>query len=350
MQEQGRSSPPRAERGLVRAAGWIVPGPVRAEWRERWTTLLASAWVLFERGELRRRDLIACARSCAADAWGRSRYSPRSPRFVLATAATALLVLGILTHGFAATRRLFEPLPVKETNRLVSIRYTGSINQPAGVPPRLLPVWAANSPSLEAIAGFWHRPYAANASVTPNFFALLGTNAIGGRLFRAGDRDVAVVSRPAWRAAVGKEAPALGTRIRLQGRSYTLVGFLPDSFWAISPRIAVWTPLVLQPQPDPGVPPLIGAIGRLKTGSRSTQQMEALRTELFDSAKAAHQFLPRRPEVVHSPACPGRCSSYTCSASRLRSEWPSFLSPGNRGSGCITVRVTAGFCLRRPSY
>ena len=269
---------------------------------ERHIERLRSAWILFRRGELGRKKLVGAFWACLSEPWGRSAWAPRSPRLVLVAATMALAVIGILSHGFSATRALFRPLPVPDTARLVAIRYTGSVGQPAGVPPRLLPGWRENAKLLSGLAAYWHRPYAPSASVTPNFFSVLGTHAALGRLFQPEDRGVAVLSDTYWRTSFDADPEILGRRVTVDDNAYTVVGVLPKGLWAISPRILVWTPLQLGPRPDPGVPVLIPVIGKLKPGVSP----EALRTDLFNASRSAHQFVPRRPEVVAFTGAPGR--------------------------------------------
>ena len=69
----------------------------------------------------------------------------RSPGFLLVAALAALALIGIPTQGFRGTRSLFEPLPIADPGALVALRYTGSVGQPSGVPPRLLPLWATKA-------------------------------------------------------------------------------------------------------------------------------------------------------------------------------------------------------------
>jgi hypothetical protein len=280
----------------------IVPRHTRSAWRSKWLALLASARVLYERGEVNRKEWWAIGRGCLTDAFVGSRYSFRFPRFILVSALAALALIGFASHGFRVSRHLFDPLPVADPDRLVAIRYTGSAGQPAGVPPRLLPVWRANSSLLTSIAAYWHRPYSPIAHVTTNFFALLGTHPARGRLLQPEDRDSAVVSPSAWREASAGAVPELGSRIAVAGKTYTVAGLLPDSFWAISPRIAVWVPLDLEPQPEPGLPVLIGALGRMKPGA----SMSAVRGDLLHAAQSGRQRLPRAPEVIAFTGVPGR--------------------------------------------
>jgi len=307
MPEGSRSCPPIVYRGLLRAASWLVPARVRAAWHAKWHSVLSNAWILTERGELERSVLVRCGRDCLSEVlygWiskEELRREARSPRVVLAAGLLMLAVLALFSHGFAGTRALFLPLPVQDPDRLVWIRYTGTAGQMSGVPPRVLPAWRAHSSLVTGIASYWHKPYASHARVTTNFFSLLGTKAVQGRLFEPDERDVAVLTGAAGRGMFAPGTPVLGRQIKVEGRAYQVIGVLPDSFWAISPRVGIWIPLHLEPQVDPGTPVLVKAVGRLKPGA----QMENVRTDLLQAAKAGNQFLPRRPEIVPFTAVTG---------------------------------------------
>lgn len=314
MPEESRMRPPVAYRSLLRAASWLVPRRVRAAWHAKWESVLSNAWILIRRGELEQRVLVQCGRDCLCDVlygWiskEELRSEVRSPRLVLVTGLLMLGVLALFSRGFVGTRALFQPLPVQDPDQLVWIRYTGTAGQLSGVPPWVLPAWRANSSLVSGIASYWRRPYDPHARVTTNFFSLLGTKAALGRLFEPEERDVAVLTAAARRGMFGANAPVLGRQIKVEGRAYQVIGVLPDSFWAISQRVGIWIPMHLEPQVDPGVPFLVKTIGRLKPGAQSEQ----VRTDLFQAARAANQFLPRRPEVLQFTAVTGP-------------QWPGYL-------------------------
>jgi hypothetical protein len=307
MPNDRRLGPPFVFRCLLMAAGWVVPSGLRSAWRARWHSILKSAWILFERGELTLQKLAACGGGCLRDAsYARKsreqwRHLVRSPRFLLAAAAILLAVIGVSSHGFRGTRALLRAFPIEDPDRLVAIRYSGAVGQPYGVPPGLIPLWRAQSSLLTDIAGYWHRPYVDHARVTTNFFGLLGVKPAYGRLFQAGDRNSAILSDGAWRTRFGADPRLLGSSITIEGARYTVIGILPEPFWAISPRIGVWTPLELEPEPDPALPFLIGAIGRLKPGA----SWNALRADLFRVAKTRYPRVPRQPETW-AAVLPGR--------------------------------------------
>ena len=307
--------PPLACRALIRAASWIVPARLRAEWRARWDASLWNWWLLFERGELTGRDRAELMRY----SWGsfrdafwlrispeQLRHSYRSALFVLVSAALALAALAAGTRGFSETRALFEPLPLDEPGNLVAIKYTGAANQPFGVPPRLVPLWREKSRLLSGLAGFVHPQYTWQAWVTPDFFSVMGVDPAVGRLFQPGDRDVAVLSAAAAKGRFGRARGAVGQTIDLDGRPHVIIGVLPPRFWAISRSIDVFTLLDLEPQPGPGVPFLVGAVGRLR--NRATP--DAVRNELFGIASQAHQFLPRPPQVTSFDSVPSGPGGY----------------------------------------
>ncbi|HUI77281.1 MAG TPA: ABC transporter permease [Bryobacteraceae bacterium] len=296
-------------RFLIRAASWIVPARARAVWRQKWDSMLDNAWILLERGELDRTGrewLASCCWAGFHDALRTRLPLFRSPGFLLTAALVALGVLGVVTQGYRGTRALFERLPIEDPGSLVALRYTGSVGQPAGVPPRLIPIWAAKATLISGIAGFLRRPYSPHGRVTPNFFALLGARPAQGRLFQPADRDTAVVSDWTWRNTFHADPRILGRRITVDSQDYTVVGVLPDTFWAISPQIGVWTPFHLEPKPDPDLPFLVGAIVRLKPGTT----WPALRGDLFRTARSANQLIPRAPETWWAPLPSSQLPSY----------------------------------------
>ena len=301
--------PPLVCRMLVRAASWITPPHARAAWRARWDANLWNWWILFERGELTGRDRAELARyswGSFVDAfWLRVsrehlQHWARGGGFVLIAAGAALFALAALTGGFRGTRALFERLPLEDPGSLVSIKYTGLINEPFGVPPSFVPLWRSQSKLLSGVAGFVHPRYGPHAEVTPNFFALMGVRPAAGRLFAPGDGDVAVLSGLEWKRRFGRDPKAIGRTVDIEGRRYEVVGVLPDAFWAISQSIVVFTPLKLDLQPGAGLPFLIGAVGRLKPHATA----DAVRQELYDVARAVFPLLPRPPQVISFDSVP----------------------------------------------
>lgn len=303
--------PPLAGRLLIRLASWLLPRRARPEWLAKWNSGLRNWWILVERGELTRDAESEVVRHC----WGafkdafwlrysreHVRHRLRGPGFVLASAALILMFAAVFTRGFSATRGLFKPLPLRDPGSLIALRFTGSVDQPAGVPPQLVPAWRAQSKHLLDLAGYRFLRSSNRALVTTNFFSLMGTRAALGRTFEPGDTKVAVLSGATWRTKYDADPAIIGRTIPVDGQPYTVVGVLQDDFWAIARNIAIWTPLILEPQPEPGTPFLIGAVGRLKSGASEAE----LRPELVRIARTVNFNLPRPPQVVPFEAVPSR--------------------------------------------
>ena len=216
---------------------------------------------------------------------------------MLSAAAAALLLLAAITHGFGNTRALFKPLPVEDPGSLVDIRYSGALNEPFGIPPRIAPLWNSKSRLLSGLAGFVHHENDPGAQVTWNFFSLMGVKPALGRLFGPDDTDAAILGAGAWRSSYGGDPRVIGRTVKFEGGQYRIVGVLPEGFWALTPSVDIWLPLRLDP-PGPEAPPLIGAVARLKPGVST----DAVRAELF--SLRGDYFLPRAPQVRRFSAIP----------------------------------------------
>lgn len=133
MPGEHRSEPPVVCRWLLRLASLMVPLEERAVWHRSRNVALHSLWVLARRGELPGSDFAFLAWWCgdaATDALVTRcrgfdlRQWVRAPSFLLAAAATALVLLAASTHGFAVTRLMVDSLgharSVAEQDRLVA--------------------------------------------------------------------------------------------------------------------------------------------------------------------------------------------------------------------------------------
>ncbi len=83
-------------------------------------------------------------------------------------------------------------------------------------------------------------------AVSQNMFPLLGSGPIRGRSFTSDDfsasaSDVAVIGYRFWRDAYGRDTSILGNKLQLGDRPRTVVGVMPEGFWA---GADVFVPLV----------------------------------------------------------------------------------------------------------
>jgi putative ABC transport system permease protein len=88
--------------------------------------------------------------------------------------------------------------------------------------------------------------------VSANFFDVLRAKPAMGRAFfpeedQAGREQVAIVSHGFWERRYGSDPELLGQAIQLDGRSYTVVGIMPQQFDYPVP-MELWIPLALTPE------------------------------------------------------------------------------------------------------
>ena len=179
---------------------------------------------------------------------------------------------------------ILEPLPFARPETLVDLRYIDtSTGNYGGINPADFLDWSRSTRTLEELAAYRSDDYrltggdrperAQGASVTPNFFRLIGAHAALGRLFddedrKAGKPPVTVLSHGLWRERFSADPSILGRSVELDGRAHVVVGVLPESFqFTLLGRANVWTPLVFTPEDASDRRPrsIIG-LGRLRDG------------------------------------------------------------------------------------
>jgi putative ABC transport system permease protein len=121
--------------------------------------------------------------------------------------------------------------------------------------------------------------------VTPNYFAVLGARPLLGRTLspaidRPGATPAAVLSYGLWQREFGSSRDVVGRYLTLNGRSYAVVGVMPDSFTGLGVRdLWVSTRLVVPELADSSSPDLVLSrgtnyllpVGRLRPGVTLSQ-------------------------------------------------------------------------------
>ena len=173
----------------------------------------------------------------------------KSPAFAATAIVTLALATGATTAIFSVVNGvLLKPLPFESPERLVKINGRMWAEDRAGAPePMGAPLRApeflayASSTSLEGLAGYevttalmhgqsgMERLNAVRVDL--GLFVLLGTRPVLGRVFRPDDAlDVAVISARLWEERFGRDPALPGRAITLDGRSFTIVGVMPERF------------------------------------------------------------------------------------------------------------------------
>jgi len=90
------------------------------------------------------------------------------------------------------------------------------------------------------------------AAVSANYFSVLAVRPQLGRTFMPGDdqpgRDhVVILSHGIWERELGSDPSVIGSTVRLNRETYTVIGVMPASFRLMGFVPQMWTPLVLSP-------------------------------------------------------------------------------------------------------
>jgi putative ABC transport system permease protein len=153
-----------------------------------------------------------------------------------------------------------------------------------------------------------------SAAVSPSIFELLGRRAEVGRLFAPGEdqpakNGVAVLSDGLWRRLFNGDPHVLGSALRLDDRSYTVVGIAPPDFRLPDSPSELWVPYT--PDPADLAPSKRGyhfltLIARLKPGVAAEQaevQMRVITKRIaeanpeYDAGFSAY-VVPLREQVI----------------------------------------------------
>jgi len=189
------------------------------------------------------------------------RQMRKTPGFAAAVIATLGLTVGLSTTVFSVLDAVFiRPLPYRDADRIFSLRTYSpqGYTQPASYPEFV--DWRREMKSFSALAGYNSfrgvnaelptgavslRAVAASA----NFFDVFGVKPAIGRVFQPGEEDpgrnnVAVLSDEVWRSVFDGKMDAVGSKVKLDGRWYTIVGVMPPGFrFPISRTDAIYFPL-----------------------------------------------------------------------------------------------------------
>jgi putative ABC transport system permease protein len=191
------------------------------------------------------------------------RYALRAlrtnPGFTLVAVLTLALGIGANTTIFSVVNGvLLRPLPYRAPERLVQVFESRSGARGTVSPPDYVD-WREQSDVFDGLAtlntsssfalssGTGPAEQINAASVTPNFFSMLGVRPALGRDFVpaegvAGQAQVALLGYGLWRRRFGGDAAILGSAVQLDGQSYQVVGVMPAG--QEYPREAeIWVPL-----------------------------------------------------------------------------------------------------------
>ena len=236
-----------------------------------------------------------------------ARMLRKSPGFTAVAVLTLALGIGANTAIFSVVNGvLLRSMPYKDPAGL-AIVWNDYGNQgqslPAVSPPdfndyrersRLIEfAGASGTPGgtlmLDDPGGGGNRPQQFDmATVTPNFFSLLGVTPALGRNFTPEEAAlngprVVILSNRIWRSTFHSDSELIGRTIQLNGLPSTVVGILPQSFRLLLPPEAfllkdadLWVPQQLNYAAFPRNLTFLSVFGRLKPGVTMAQAQDEM--------------------------------------------------------------------------
>jgi len=153
-----------------------------------------------------------------------------------------------------------------------------------------------------------------SAAVSPSIFELLGNKAALGRVFARDDdqpakNSVAVLSDGLWRRLFNGDPHVLGSTLRLDDRSYTVIGIAPRGFRLPDSPSELWVPYTADPAdltPSKRGYRFLTVIARLKSGVTRQQadlDMRAITRHIADAnpdtnAGFSADVIPLREQLI----------------------------------------------------
>ncbi|AHG93101.1 permease (plasmid) [Gemmatirosa kalamazoonensis] len=225
------------------------------------------------RDEAERRDRGRRAATWLAELRHDARFALRrlraSPRFALVAVLTLALGIGGTTAVFSAVDAvLLEPLPYAQPGQLVRLYQTNDRDpgERQFVTPVHFLAYRARLASLDGVAAVLTYD-AAGADVgsgegarrirlmpvSADYFDVLRVRPAVGRPFTRDEETgarVVILGDALWRRLGGDRA-AVGSPLRLNGATYTVVGVMPPGFGdPLTPGVDAWVPFDLRPGRD----------------------------------------------------------------------------------------------------
>lgn len=242
------------------------------------------------------------------------RMLRKNPGFTAVAVLTLALGIGANTAVFSLVYAvLLRPLPYQDPASLVVLNETTPRVGTVSVSyPNFLD-WRAQSHAFSQMAALHSvgfnlagvsQPETVNGdAVSPNFLSMMGIRPFLGRDFgsseeKAGTEPVVLLSYSLWQSHFGGDTNAVGRTIKLDGRSFTIVGVLPANYRPFDTTdvmlpIGVWLTDNAEEAKERGARGDMGVIGRLAPGFSLPQaraEMEGIAARMAKEYPASNDL------------------------------------------------------------
>jgi len=232
------------------------------------------------------------------------RLLRRSPGFAITAMLTLALAIGANTAIFSAVQGvLIAPLPYPDPDRLVRLFEETPTTLHFPMAPADFRDYRDELQTFDGIAAYFRSDLQIGTGttveqlrgmqVTAGFFSLLGHPPALGREFQrddeiAGNDGVVILSHSLWMRRFDGDAGIIGRTVRLSGRTFQIVGVLPDGFQHVGGTyrtyghgepVDVWSVLPVPREERPGnrFSHYYNVVGRVKRGVTPAAMVDDLR-------------------------------------------------------------------------
>jgi putative ABC transport system permease protein len=253
-------------------------------------------------GDIAQQDSVGLLETLWHDVSFGMRMLIKHRGFAIVALLTLAIGIGANTAIFTVVdSTLIRPLPFPNANRIVMVwehRLPDGERQNVTSPATFLN-WQRDNTVFDQMAAIFNDSsilsggdmpeQIATASVSPNFFSMLGVNAAIGRVFvpaedgNADSNRAAVLSFEVWQRHFGSDPNVLGSKITLDDKPYTVVGIMPRGFQFFvkqqsfsQKRPEIWVTMNFSPQTRTSHGRYLQAIGLLRPGVTLAQAQDSM--------------------------------------------------------------------------
>ena len=248
---------------IIRIAARFVPRTQRESWVQEWTATTWHRWqFLFHARAWGPLEALHIIRNCVAafsDAvWllisqesvsNRVRGWIRSPWTCLSGLVALLLVLALVSSGFPATRQLLAFHSQGSSGRMLFIwRHPVIGGGDRGLPPDIVPAWAARSQLLESAAGFnitnMRLTVPQGTTAKPLVIVaerrLFETLRVRPVLGTFSNKPGVALDHRTWASLFHADPKVIGSEIRIGPQCFRVIAVLPPKFYFVTRQPAVY--------------------------------------------------------------------------------------------------------------